>query len=123
MCANLATYALLLFLPLIIEKALKEVIYIDRKKLPGTFCAGYRPFYVTYYSHNFNEYQISIICESAEDVSAEVVWLQTCHSVLARPKMRKRKKKSTEKGTNPFEIQSRKIHLVEVSNGVADTYI
>lgn len=106
MCANLATYALLLFLPLIIEKALKEVIYIDRKKLPGTFCAGYRPFYVTYYSHNFNEYQISIICESAEDVSAEVVWLQTCHSVLARPKMRKRKKNQQKKGPIPLKYRA-----------------
>lgn len=29
MCANLATYALPLFLPLIMEKALKKVIYIN----------------------------------------------------------------------------------------------
>lgn len=46
-----------------------------------------------------NRYQISIICESAENVSAEVVWLQTCRSVLARPEMRKRKRDEQKRGS------------------------
>lgn len=66
-----------------------------------------------------NRYEISILCESAEDVSAEVVWLQTCHSVLARPKMRRRKKDQQKKGLVPLQKDS----LIEVNIGVADKHI